>query len=44
MSPYRERNRSGNAVVSYGLWNRAAFNVTHFDLATLLVWVVNPRQ
>jgi hypothetical protein len=27
--------------VPYGLWHRpAAFNVTHFELAILLVWVV----
>jgi hypothetical protein len=31
-------------VVPYGLWHRAAFNVTHFELAIVLVWVVNPRH
>jgi hypothetical protein len=44
MSPNRERSRPGNAARRVFIEScavcRAAFNVTHFELAILLVWIV----
>jgi hypothetical protein len=51
MSPNRKRSRPGNAarrvfIDSRAVWAVAqwAFNGTHFGLAMLLVWAVNPRH